>query len=270
MNPIIAECTKCHYIKELAKGKKWCKQCKNEYEHIRRSKQSLQKKQKIKEQERQRYYKKRDKMKKIKLEVDLTKMKQCSICKIEKTLDNYHLAKNKGTIRAMCKSCSSIKRKEYYKKHRKEIIKQTNKYKVERMKKDSAFKLKLKLRNRLYSAFKSQGLYKKERTIQYLGCKLLFFKEWIEYMLYDGMTIDNYGKYWHLDHVIPCTSFNLENKDESYKCFNWRNIRPYLAHKNLVKSNKIIQRDILFQELKVKCFLRYKMNGSEKQLAQNI
>ena len=43
------KCTKCNLIKELAKGKKWCKDCKNEYERNRRKNQSEKKKQEEKE-----------------------------------------------------------------------------------------------------------------------------------------------------------------------------------------------------------------------------
>lgn len=34
------KCTKCNIEKELVKGKRWCKNCKNEYERKRRKKKS--------------------------------------------------------------------------------------------------------------------------------------------------------------------------------------------------------------------------------------
>lgn len=82
------------------------------------------------------------------------KNKLCSICNKEKTLDNFYIAKCKGTIRSMCKECSSDKRKIYYQNNREKTIKQTNKYKLERMKTDIEFKLEQRLRNRIYIAFK--------------------------------------------------------------------------------------------------------------------
>ena len=54
------ECTKCHLIKELAKGKRWCKDCKNSYELERKSKMSDEQKNKLKEAERKRYYNKKE------------------------------------------------------------------------------------------------------------------------------------------------------------------------------------------------------------------
>ncbi len=73
------------------------------------------------------------------------------------------------------------------------------------------------------------------------------------------MTFENYGKVWHIDHVKPCSSFDLTNKKEISECFSWKNLRPLLAHKNKVKNNKINNYDIVLQELKVKVFL--KING---------
>ena len=72
------------------------------------------------------------------------------------------------------------------------------------------------------------------------------------------MTLENYGKFWHIDHVCPCSKFDLSNLDEVNKCFNWKNLRPYLSHKNIQKNNKIndIDIDIVLQELKVKYFLK--------------
>lgn len=40
------------------------------------------------------------------------------------------------------------------------------------------------------------------------------------------MSWDNRGKYWHIDHIKPCSSFNLEKQEEIFRCFNWTNLRP--------------------------------------------
>lgn len=35
-----------------------------------------------------------------------------------------------------------------------------------------------------------------------------------------GMNWNNYGVHgWHIDHIIPCYNFNLENPEEQKKCF---------------------------------------------------
>ena len=247
------KCTKCNIEKELVKGKSWCKNCKNEYERKRRKKnpESIVENNK---KERERYYKK--KLQIANVIIVPMKNKLCSICNNEKTLDNFYIAKCKGTIRSMCKECNSDKRKIYYQNNREKTIKQTNKYKVERMKTDIEFKLEQRLRNRIYIAFKSQCNKKTNRTWKYIECSSNYFKKWIEFQLYDNMTFENYGKYWHIDHVKPCSSFDLSNLKEVNECFNWKNLRPYKKEKNLQKSSKINIMDLVLQEIKVQYFLK--------------
>ena len=54
------------------------------------------------------------------------------------------------------------------------------------------------------------------------------------------MTFDNYGE-WHIDHVKPCSSFDLTNEQEIYECFNWKNIRPCWKKLNLIITIKWLQ-----------------------------
>ena len=93
----------------------------------------------------------------------------------------------------MCKQCSSNKRKKNYQENREQIIKQTSKYTTEKMKRDPIFKLERRLRSRIYCAFMAQGETKSNRTWKYIGCSPQFLQEWIEYQLYDGMTMGKYG-----------------------------------------------------------------------------
>jgi hypothetical protein len=111
------ECTKCHLVKELAKGKRWCKDCKNEYERIRRANKSEEEKEKTNKKEKERYNKKKEQVYNKPIIVELS-TKECSICNISKTLDNFYTNNTKGTIRSECKSCSSTYRKEYYQENR--------------------------------------------------------------------------------------------------------------------------------------------------------
>lgn len=55
------------------------------------------------------------------------------------------------------------------------------------------------------------------------------------------MTWDNWNfKGWHIDHIIPCSSFNLNNLEEQKKCFHYTNLQPLWWWENLSKSNKVI------------------------------
>jgi hypothetical protein len=43
---------------------------------------------------------------------------------------------------------------------------------------------------------------------------------------------------WHIDHIKPCSTFNLSIKEEQLKCFNYENLQPLWWFENLEKSNK--------------------------------
>jgi hypothetical protein len=55
-----------------------------------------------------------------------------------------------------------------------------------------------------------------------------------------GMTWENYGSYWHIDHIIPASSFSYESVDdpEFHACWAITNLRPLEKIKNIQKSNK--------------------------------
>jgi hypothetical protein len=219
---------------------------------------SDEQKNKLKEAERKRYYNKKNNIQENEIVININEVKICSVCCKEKTLEQFYIAKCKGTIRSECKLCSSLMRKNNYQKNKDNIIQQAANYKKEKIKNNPSFKLEVRLRARIYSAFVSQSTSKTERTWKYIGCSPKFFQEWIEYQLYDGMTMENYGKFWHIDHVKPCSSYNLTEQLEIEKCFNWKNLRPLLASKNHIKKDKIDVFEILMQELKVKCFMKQK------------
>ena len=68
-----------------------------------------------------------------------------------------------------------------------------------------------------------------------LGYTLTDLINHIEPMLTKGMTMDNYGKVWHLDHIIPKSWFSLEETIEAWKL---QNLQPLLAEENLRKGNR--------------------------------
>lgn len=197
-------------------------------------------------------------------------MKQCTKCKETKPLTEFN--KNKKTkdgLQFRCKLC----RNEYYRKYNlenkqkikqiqqkwreenKEWVKSNNKkyykenkekikesykdYKKKYLRKkrieDPMFKLKENVRTRTYQAIK--GKYKKnKRTIEYLGCNFLFYKDHMQKQFKKGMTWENYGE-WHIDHIIPLASANTE--EELIKLFHYTNTQPLWAEENIKKSDKI-------------------------------
>jgi hypothetical protein len=53
------------------------------------------------------------------------------------------------------------------------------------------------------------------------------------------MSWDNYGKVWHIDHIIPCAAFNHENQEEVNRCWNYKNYSPEFIHCNERKSDQL-------------------------------
>jgi hypothetical protein len=99
-------------------------------------------------------------------------------------------------------------------------------------------KIRSNIAQRIRFALKSQKQYKSNNTQEYIGCEMSFFRKWFEYQFEDNMGWHNIGD-WHIDHVKPCSSYNLSDKNQQFECFNWKNLRPVWAHINLSKSNKI-------------------------------
>lgn len=52
----------------------------------------------------------------------------------------------------------------------------------------------------------------------------------------EKMTWENYGSYWHLDHIKPLSWFNLEN--EFKEAWSLNNLQPLEAKLNLSKCNR--------------------------------
>ena len=53
-----------------------------------------------------------------------------------------------------------------------------------------------------------------------------------------GMTWDNYGE-WQIDHIIPCSYFDLTKEENQRICFNYRNLQPLWASENNKKKAKV-------------------------------
>lgn len=67
------------------------------------------------------------------------------------------------------------------------------------------------------------------------------------------MTWDNYGKYWHIDHIYPCAHYDMDDKEQQYECFNWTNTFPLEGRENISKNDYI---DLEYVE---HCEKRYKL-----------
>lgn len=125
--------------------------------------------------------------------------------------------------------------RQYYLENKKVVIARVIAYEKRRMLIDTNYKLRKRLRARLKLAL--LGGYKHGMAIQLLGCSIDEFRQHLEIRFTDGMSWDNYGE-WHIDHIIPCSSFDLTKVEEQKKCFHYTNQRPMWAKDNLRKGNR--------------------------------
>ena len=201
----------------------------------------------------------------------------CNVCNQSKVLVLF--IKN----RKICKDCNNLKRQEFYKLHPEHRIKAT-KQSIIRKQQISKEKKRLKeleigignikckycetikpkerfrhnrlkckdcerddpiskiircVRTRILISIKQ----KNDHTVEYLGCNCSDYLKWL-LTNNKKYTYENHGKDWHIDHVIPLSSFNLTDENEQKIAFNWRNTMPLSVKENLSKNNKIIKEQI--------------------------
>ena len=44
----------------------------------------------------------------------------------------------------------------------------------------------------------------------------------------------------HIDHILPCASFDLTDSKEQKKCFHYSNLQPLWAEDNLRKGDRLL------------------------------
>ncbi len=168
--------------------------------------------------------------------INLSKIteQKCNVCDIVKDIKEYHKGKK------ICIICTNIKRKERYANnvnYRNRVINETIKYRKSKNWIDSPLEqFKRKVRSNILRYLTT----KTKRTMEYLGCSREEYMKWLM-INKNNYTLDNHGKEWHIDHVIPLSKFDLNVPEQQLIAFNWRNTMPLSCKENLNKNNKIIK-----------------------------
>ncbi len=111
------------------------------------------------------------------------------------------------------------------------------KYNKKRRQSDGAFRMLCNLRSRVRSALKCQGIRRREeRTVPLLGCSVAQAMLHIEKQFRRGMSWDNFGVVWEIDHIRPCRSFNLKQAAQRAECFRFTNLQPLFISENRSKG----------------------------------
>ena len=129
------------------------------------------------------------------------------------------------------------KRYEYMKVYYKENRDRINMLRRKKYVEDTNRKIKSLLSSRILLALK--GNIKHKSTFSLVGCSVFFLKRHLESQFQRGMSWANHGK-WHIDHIVPCDSFDLKQPYEQKICFNWFNLQPLWAKDNHKKNRRYI------------------------------
>lgn len=177
-------------------------------------------------------------------------MKECRGCGVNKKNSCFRVNRRK------CKECEKAYGRQYSKENRDKRRKwvennrermqelQSNWYQKNKEKRNQKEKEKVKENHgfRLYKNNKrnlNRLIHKKNPDKEFLGTKFKIIMEWFEFCFDDEMTWDNYASYWEVDHVIPVTNFDLDDKEQEKLCFDWKNITPLNKKENMKKKGKI-------------------------------
>lgn len=95
-----------------------------------------------------------------------------------------------------------------------------------------------KKRNNLYGWF-SRSIYNSYDGISKKPWKTKELINHLERQFTNKMNWDNYGSYWHIDHLIPLSWFKTR-KQALRVGWRLKNLRPIPAKENISKSNKYV------------------------------
>jgi hypothetical protein len=163
----------------------------------------------------------------------------------QRTMDrikNCPIARNKKDIALKKWRTENADRLKLYRSEYMQQYKRTDQYKecIKRVRQQPINKIKSNLRKRMRD-FLKKAASETMSISGLIGCNSLEFKHHIEKQFRRGMTWDNYGTHWHVDHILPCASFDHTNKKQVAQCWHYTNLRPLRATENMLKSDAITE-----------------------------
>jgi len=142
-------------------------------------------------------------------------MKVCYVCKLEKDESEYYTDRSKKSgISSKCKKCSN-------RKHRDVPI----------------LKVIGNLKRRFREMIAQHEFEKTHIFLDVLGIGRVGLTDFLEKRFRDGMTWENYGKVWVIDHMLPLNK--LESYDDLVRLSHYSNLQPLLVTENLKKGKSL-------------------------------
>lgn len=173
---------------------------------------------------------------------------KCSSCQqpLTKRASNNTLCKKCYYKEWIAKNKESLQGyKKEYSKTNKDTIRQViaswrdrNRNKInayyQRKRQDIQHRLAHNLRSRLYDSLKDK--VKLGSAVQDCGLSVNDLQLYLESLWSEGMTWENYGTMWSVDHIIPLVAFDLTDRVQFLKAVHYTNLRPLWNSEQFSKS----------------------------------
>lgn len=165
--------------------------------------------------------------------------KKCSKCSLVMEESKFPIMKRRGKykISCWCKDCTKKRHKKYREENYEKYKAGVRRYNKFRRKNDIEYKIKCNVRTRMNSALKN--IPKNGSTMKLVGCTAKELKIYLENQFTESMTWENHGVFgWHIDHILPCDSFDLTDPEQQKICFHYTNLQPLWSTENWAKNNR--------------------------------
>lgn len=115
-------------------------------------------------------------------------------------------------------------------------------YSARRRRTDLQYRLRGCLRTRLLSALKLQKATRRTSALA-VGCTLEELRAHLEAQFRDGMTWDNHGTVWEIDHIYPLSKIDLSTEEGQRRACHYSNLQPLLVAENRRKAARVLTQE---------------------------
>ena len=150
-----------------------------------------------------------------------------------------HREQIKEHVRQYCRE-HKLKTRERHKQYNQEHKLERKQKRKKRRLADPKFHLDHNISSSVYIALRDKKAGRRWEDL--LGYTIDDLMRHLEKKFDENMSWNNYGGYWHVDHILPRCSFNYENPEdkEFIDCWALENLQPLEAIANIKKGSKII------------------------------
>ena len=158
----------------------------------------------------------------------------CRDCDRKRSREDKRIARAMGKI----KKPSAEKSREYDKRCRERNLDRSRKQEriqARERRKDNGYRLMSNMGRRVREMI--SGKAGSTRHLPYDAGVLITH---LERQFTAGMNWENYGSYWHIDHIVPVSSFKTNDpcSEDFIACWSLSNLRPLPASENLSKNDR--------------------------------